>query len=94
MLGFLQGLRARLPGKAAGQGCRTRLTGKAAGQGCRVRLPSKAVGQGCNMVQYAKSMVKMDNNAGSHFFFIVAFLSIKTELPDTTNLGKIQIRTI
>jgi hypothetical protein len=24
----------------------------------------------------------------------VAFLAIKTELPDTTNLGKIQIRTI
>jgi hypothetical protein len=30
---FLQGCRARLPGKAAGQGCRARLLGKADGQG-------------------------------------------------------------
>jgi hypothetical protein len=28
---------------------------------------------------------------GSHFFCIVAFLAIKTELLDTTNMGKIQI---
>jgi hypothetical protein len=73
---FLQGLRAKLPGKAAGQGCWARLPGNAAGQGCRARLPGKAarqgfrarlpgkaVGQGCNMVQYAKSLVKMDSNA-------------------------------
>jgi hypothetical protein len=39
---FLQGWRARLPGKAAGQGCRARLPGKAAGQG----LPGKAGRQG------------------------------------------------
>jgi hypothetical protein len=33
-------------------------------QGCRVRLPGKAAGQGCNaMVQYAESMVKLENNA-------------------------------
>jgi hypothetical protein len=36
----------------------------------------------------------MGNMRGSHFFFIVAFLAIQTELPDTTNLGKIQIQTI
>jgi hypothetical protein len=62
-----QGCRARLPGKAAGQGCRARLPGKAAGQGCRARLPGKAAGQGCwakvqAMVQYAESIVKLDNN--------------------------------
>jgi hypothetical protein len=44
---FLQGCRARLPGKAAGQGCRARLPGKAVGQGCQARLPGKAAGQGC-----------------------------------------------
>jgi hypothetical protein len=74
---FLQGCRARLPGKTAGQGCRARLPGKAAGQGCRARLPGKAAGQGCRarllgkaagqgcraMVEYAKSMVKLDNFA-------------------------------
>jgi hypothetical protein len=59
---------ARLPGKAAGQGCRARLPGKAAGQGCQARLPGKSAGQGCRprlhaMVEYAKSMVKLDNNA-------------------------------
>jgi hypothetical protein len=43
-----QGCRARLPG---GQGCRP---GKAAGQG----MPGKAA-----RVQYAESMVKLDNNA-------------------------------
>jgi hypothetical protein len=37
----MQGCRARLLGKAAGQGCRARLPGKAAGQGCRARLPGK-----------------------------------------------------
>jgi hypothetical protein len=58
-----QGCQARLPGKAARQGCRARLPGKAAGQGCQARLPGKAARQGCNMVQYAKSLVKMDNNA-------------------------------
>jgi hypothetical protein len=41
--------------KAVGQGCRARLPGKAAGQGCRARLHA--------MVQYAESMVKLDNNA-------------------------------
>jgi hypothetical protein len=65
---FLQGCRARLPGKAAGQGCRARLPGKAARQVCRARLPGKSAGQGCRprlhaMVEYAKSMVKLDNNA-------------------------------
>jgi hypothetical protein len=59
---------ARIPGKAAGQGCRARLPGKAAGQGCRARLPDKTTGQGCRaklhaMVQYAESMVKLDENA-------------------------------
>jgi hypothetical protein len=59
---------ARLASKAAGQGCRARLPGKADGQGCRARLPGKAAGQGCRarlhaMVHYAKSMVKLDNNA-------------------------------
>jgi hypothetical protein len=63
-----QGWRARLPGKAARQGCRARLPGKAAGQGCRARLPGKVAGQGCiarvhAMVQYARSMVILDNNA-------------------------------
>jgi hypothetical protein len=51
----LQGCRARLPGKAAGQGCRARLPGKAAGQGCRARLPGKAACmhamQWCNMLK-------------------------------------------
>jgi hypothetical protein len=65
----VQGCRARLPGKAAGQGCRP---GKIAGQGCRARLPGKAAGQGCRarmlgkadaMVQYAESMMTLDNNA-------------------------------
>jgi hypothetical protein len=33
-------------------------------QGCWARLPGKAVGYGCNaMVQYAESMVKLENNA-------------------------------
>jgi hypothetical protein len=41
--------------KAGGQGCQARLPGKAAGQGCRARLHA--------MVQYAKNMVKLDNNA-------------------------------
>jgi hypothetical protein len=46
---------ARVAGKAAGQGCRaTRLPGKAAVQGCIARVHA--------MVQYAKSMVKLDNN--------------------------------
>jgi hypothetical protein len=59
---------ARLAGKVAWQGCRASLPGKAAGQGCRARLPGKAAGQGCRakvhaMVQYAESMVKLDNNA-------------------------------
>jgi hypothetical protein len=45
LLTFLQGCRARLPGKAAGQGCLARLPGKAAWQGCRARLPGKAAGQ-------------------------------------------------
>jgi hypothetical protein len=45
----------RLPGKAAGQGCRARLPGKAAGQDCRTKVHA--------MVQYAESMVKLDNNA-------------------------------
>jgi hypothetical protein len=36
----------------------------------------------------------MGNMQGSQIFFIVAFMAIKTELPDTTNLGKIQIQTI
>jgi hypothetical protein len=69
-----QGCRARLPGKAARQGCRAMLPGNAAGQGCRERLPGKAAGQDCRarlldnarvhaMVQYAESMVKLDNNA-------------------------------
>jgi hypothetical protein len=40
-----------LPGKAAEQCCR----GKAAGQGCMARVHA--------MVQYAESMVKLDNNA-------------------------------
>jgi hypothetical protein len=48
---FMQGCRARLPGKASGQGVRARLLGKAAGQGCMA------------MVQYAESMLKLDNNA-------------------------------
>jgi hypothetical protein len=69
---FLQDCRARLraglPGKAAGQGCRARLPGKAARQGCRARQSGKAAGQGGRarlhaMVQYAESMVKLDNNA-------------------------------
>jgi hypothetical protein len=46
-LTFLQGCRAKLSGKAAGQGCRAKLPGKAAGQGCRARLPGRAVGVGC-----------------------------------------------
>jgi hypothetical protein len=63
-----QGCRARLPGKAAGQGCWARLPGKAAGQGCRARLPGRAAGQDGRakvhaLVQYAESMVKLDNNA-------------------------------
>jgi hypothetical protein len=41
--------------KASGQGCRARLPGKAAGQGCMARVHA--------MVQYAESMVKLDNNA-------------------------------
>jgi hypothetical protein len=52
---LLKGCRARLPGKAAGQGCRARLPGKAAGQDCRTKVHA--------MVQYAESMVKLDNNA-------------------------------
>jgi hypothetical protein len=44
---FMQGSRARQPGKASGQGYRARLPGKAA----------------CNGVQYAESMEKLDNNA-------------------------------
>jgi hypothetical protein len=51
---FLQGCRARLPGKAAGQGCRARLPG-------RVRLLVNARVHA--MVQYAESMLKLDNNA-------------------------------
>jgi hypothetical protein len=46
---------AILPGKAAGQGCRARLPGKAAGQHCRAKVHA--------MLQYAESMVKLDNNA-------------------------------
>jgi hypothetical protein len=53
-----QGCRERLPGKADGQGCRARLTGKAAGQGCRAKVQT--------MVQYAESMVKLDNKRESH----------------------------
>jgi hypothetical protein len=34
------------------QGCRARLPGKAAGQDCRARLPGKAAWQGCNMHHY------------------------------------------
>jgi hypothetical protein len=50
--------------KAGGQGCRATLPGKASGQGCRATLPGKAAGQGCRAkVQYAESMVKLDNNA-------------------------------
>jgi hypothetical protein len=41
--------------QAARQGCRARMPGKAAGQGCRAKLHG--------MVQYAESMVKLDNNA-------------------------------
>jgi hypothetical protein len=70
LLIFLQGCRAKLQGRAARQGYRARLQGncKAAGQGFRVRLLGKAAGQGCMamvhaMVQYAESMVKLDNNA-------------------------------
>jgi hypothetical protein len=43
----VQGCRARLPGKAAGQGCRARLPGKAAGQCVVARMPGKNAGQGC-----------------------------------------------
>jgi hypothetical protein len=46
----MQGWRARLPVKAAGQGCqqgcRARLPSMAAQQGCQARLPSKAARQG------------------------------------------------
>jgi hypothetical protein len=36
----------------------------AAAQGCREWLPGKGAWQGCNaMVQYAESMVKLNNNA-------------------------------
>jgi hypothetical protein len=48
--------------KAGGQGCRAWLPGKAAGQGCRARLSVMAAMQ-WPMVQYAKSMVKLENNA-------------------------------
>jgi hypothetical protein len=40
---ILQGCRARLLDKTAGQGFRARLPGKAAGQGYRDRLPGKAL---------------------------------------------------
>jgi hypothetical protein len=53
---------ARLAGKAAGQGCRARQLGKAAGQGCRARLPGIMLKAWC-IQHYAKSMVKLDNNA-------------------------------
>jgi hypothetical protein len=52
---FLQGWRARLPGKAAGQGCLARLPGKAAGQGCRARLPGKSAGKVCRASLQGKS---------------------------------------
>jgi hypothetical protein len=58
---FLQGCRARLPGKSAGQGCRAMLPGRAAGQGCqarrRARLPSKAAGQGCRARLHGKGAI-------------------------------------
>jgi hypothetical protein len=58
------GFRARLPGTAAGHGCQARLPGTAAGHGCRARLPGTASRQGCMArVQYAESMVKLNNNA-------------------------------
>jgi hypothetical protein len=41
--------------KAGGQGYRAKLPGKSAGQGCMARVHA--------MVQYAESMVKLDNNA-------------------------------
>jgi hypothetical protein len=50
-----------MPGKDAGQGCRARMPGKAVGQGCRARLIDNARVHA--MVQYAESMVKLDNNA-------------------------------
>jgi hypothetical protein len=44
---LLEGCRASLPGKPAGQACRARLPGKAVGQGCRAKLPGNVAGQGC-----------------------------------------------
>jgi hypothetical protein len=55
-----------MPAKVWNAACRPPAVKKLAMflQGCRVRLPGKAGGQGCNaMVQYAESMVKLENNA-------------------------------
>jgi hypothetical protein len=60
MLAYGRKTACKLFCKAAGQGCRARLPGKAALQGCM---------QWCIMLKawciqhYAKSMVKLDNNA-------------------------------
>jgi hypothetical protein len=90
-----QGCRARLPGKAAVQGFRARLPGKASGQGCQARLPGKAARQGFRARLLGKGAIyPRCTYVPTRVFFIVAFLAIKTELPDTTNLVKIQIRTI
>jgi hypothetical protein len=62
MLAYGRKTACKLFCKAGGQGCRARQLGKAAGQGCRARLPGIMLKAWC-IQHYAKSMVKLDNNA-------------------------------
>jgi hypothetical protein len=82
---------------AGGQGCLARLAGKAGNQGWQARLPGKDAGQGGRsrlhaMVQYAESMVKLDNNV----FYCAGAVTgeSKTRLKITSVLTRVCVKNL